>query len=322
MRRPWHAKMKAAFGGGDTLDLDAMTAGKREELRQIAEAIIFIREDGPKLREQAVSEVESCSGLLDELVDDRRKDNPDAVRKVTDMVRIAVLNEWKTKKSDYEGDGGWSEGRLQPRRPRRAGEDRDDAAVVGGRSRPLRPRDRGDPACADDARRHHPVGLGRQVVGRHAGALPRGTPQAAQHRRRRRGLQVHAPQFDAERHAPSQGDGRRHPSGADRHPLRPAGGRQARPEVGPEDLPRHREAPRRADRPRGLKAKLSGSHVGQLEVERGSDGIKLHLRSGFAGTLASTPSSARSSTRTIRYCQPASMGVWNSWAGLKSAAAS
>ncbi len=285
MRRPWHQKMKAAFGGGEKLDLGAMSNEKREELRQIAEAIIYIREDAPKLRELARADVESYSGLLDELSATRRRANPDAIRQVTDMVRIAVLYEWKSKKSDYEAAGGrlkegFNPAGLDVREKIEAtlktwGMDLDLFApeIDEALHSRITPDDliqwasdaKWSDATLERYRAEHPKLLSTDTVAAafksvlHSFTLDGNLHRKAMDDETRKSLISILSAFQ-------EGDkldlkaGQKISLDTGKLPVEPTG-------------------------LAGLKAKLSGSHIGQFEVERGSDGIKLHLRSGLAGTL-------------------------------------
>lgn len=285
MRRPWHAKMKAAFGGGGRLDLDGMDPKKLDDLREIAEAIVFIREDAPKLRETAVSEVRTLSGMMDELVAVRRRDNPAAIRTVNDMVRLAVLDEWRTRKSDFEAVGGTLKEGFNPADPdmRR----RIEKTLVGWGLDidTFRPEidevvnarmtvddllewakdTRWSDATIDRFRSEHPGTFSREGVTAAFKSVLRGfTPDGLLHRKAmdeetRTSLVSLLTAFQ-------EGDkldlkaGQKITLDSGKIPVEPTG-------------------------LAGLKAKLSGSHLAQFEVERGSDGLKLHLRSGFAGTL-------------------------------------
>lgn len=285
MRRPWQQKFKSAFGGGKSVDLSGMDKARLEDLRKIAQAIVFLREDAPLLRESAVKEVEKNSAMLDELVRVRRQDNPKAIGKVNDMVRLAVLNEWKTKKSDLEISGGKVKEGFNPADPDVRKKIEKTLAGWGLDLESFRPEIdeilharmtvddligwAKDSSWSDATIEHfketHPKTFSKEgVVGFFKDVLHDFTPD---------GL-LHCKTMDDDTKNTmismlssfQEGD-----------KLDLKAGQKLTLDTG-----------KLAVEPSGLvgvKAKLSGSHIGQFEVERGSDGFKLHLRSGFGGSL-------------------------------------
>lgn len=285
MRRPWHAKMKAAFGGGDRFEIASMSPQKLEDLRSIAEAIVFLREDGPKLKDLAVNDVKIYSAMLDERAAARRKDNPAAIRTVNDMVRLAGLNEWRTRKSDFEVTGGRLKEGFNPADPDVRQKIEKTLTGWGLDLEAFRPEidevvhsrmtvddllqwakdTNWSDATIERYRQEHPKTFSREgVASAFKSVLHAFTPDGLMHRSA----------MDADTRdslislltAFQEGDkldlksGQKITLDSGKIPVEPSG-------------------------LAGLKAKLSGSHIAQFEVERGSDGLKLHLRSGFGGTI-------------------------------------
>jgi hypothetical protein len=281
MRRPWYNKVAAAFGGGSKPDIEHL-----RKLQQVAEAIIYVREGAPNRLNEIADAIETKGFELDRLLQTRREQNPGAMQHVTDIVRTAVLTEWKNTKTDLNvKDGVVSEGYNPAIDPARKAI-MDTLARWGftpeefARFSPeidsvLFSRMTGDDivqwhseanwskASIDEYRESHPERFTRAgILETWQGIKQSFSIDSLLNRKvmdettktsllnTLSGLQE-GDKFDLK-------SGQRITLDSGKIPVDPTG-------------------------LVGIRARLAVSHLGQFEIERGSDGFKLHLRSGFAG---------------------------------------
>lgn len=123
MTQSWSAKafnkISDMFGarGGKVPDIDEL-----RNLREVAEAIVYVRETGPMGNAQLEQELSHLGTVIDGFAEMRSQRDPGAMAHVRTMIRAAVLAEWRTAKTDmtidsvdpemvdYHGAGGVSEG--------------------------------------------------------------------------------------------------------------------------------------------------------------------------------------------------------------------
>jgi hypothetical protein len=278
MRKPWHAKVKVAFGGGDVPDI-----ARLQQLRQVAEAIVYIRETGPEHMEALRQQVEGNGAALDMVLAQRREAAPGTMQRVTDMIRLAVLSEWSAAKTDFTlKDGTVSEGFNPSIPPART-------AIEKRLTEWGLPLDRFAPELddvlysrlsADDViqwatearwssatiaayREAHPERLSRAGIrAAFAELAHQFTPDALLHRRVMddgvKGSLLGMIEGFQEGDKLDLKAGQRITLDSGKIPVEPTG-------------------------LAGIKAKLAMAHIGQFEIERGGDGYKLHLRTGLEG---------------------------------------
>ncbi|WP_187371555.1 hypothetical protein, partial [Methylobacterium oryzihabitans] len=257
-------------------------AARRRRLEAVADAIVFIREDGPTLQAQLGDRISDHGAALDAIVAARRAANPQ-LGAVTDMIRAAVLNEWLGAKADLTVTGdAVAEGFDPAAAPARARIEARlaDWGVTPDRFAPeidsvlyarMTPADlqqwgrevRLSPPMRAELKAREPrffqegggvAGAMRDV---RRGAIDALTNRATMTPDTRGHLFALLGSFQ-------EGDkldlkaGQRIGLDSGKIPIDPAG-------------------------IAGLKAKIAAARLGQFEVERGSDGYKLHLRAGYEG---------------------------------------
>lgn len=75
-------------------------------LKEIADLVIFLKEDGPNRLQALQEKVEAHGAALDACLDFRAGLAPGAIRMVVDMVRVAMLAEWTKAARDHAFAGG------------------------------------------------------------------------------------------------------------------------------------------------------------------------------------------------------------------------
>ncbi|WP_298962172.1 hypothetical protein [uncultured Methylobacterium sp.] len=257
-------------------------AARRRRLEAVADAIVLIREDGPTLQAQLGDRISDHGAALDAIVAERRAANPQ-LGAVTDMIRAAVLNEWLGAKADLTVKGdAVAEGFDPAAAPVRA---RIEARLAGwgvtterfapeidsvlyarmspadlqqwGREVQLSPPMRAELKAREPRFFQEGGGVAGAMAEIGRGAIDALTDRATMTPRTRGHLFALLGSFQ-------EGDkldlkaGQRIGLDSGKVPFEPSG-------IG------------------GLKAKIAAARLGQFEIERGSDGYKLHLRAGYEG---------------------------------------
>ncbi|MCW1840381.1 hypothetical protein [Prosthecomicrobium hirschii] len=258
--------------------------GELARLKDVCEAIVYIRETGPSLLEKHGGEIETGGGALDDLVAQRREAHPKAMGQVTDMVRAAVLSEW--------ANGGFSHAKS-------------DLTVKDGVSETFDPAS--DPARKSIENRLKGWGLDLDTFAPEIDSVLYSRMSASDMRQWFQEANLSSETVDrirVENPAFFSKAGMVDLMKSIGHGFTPDGllNRKVMDESTKSSLISMLSSFQEGDKldlragqritldsgkipvePTGLvgiKAKLSGAHIGQFEIERGSDGFKLHLRTG------------------------------------------
>lgn len=276
MHRSGWAKITAKFRDAPTID-------DIKDLKQVCEAIVTIREDGPKRLETLEKRIEETGQVLNTMAMDRMRDNPE-LRSVVNLVRAAVLHEWTKASGTAKVDFSVSKGEVLEGFDPSSGKTREaidklltawgvdlDAfapeidSVLFSRMSPADMKTWFGqmtlaPETVDRLHRQNPalfskdglIDIGRSI--KHAFTIDGLLNRKVMDDRTKTELLSMLASF-------KEGDkldlraGQRITVDSGKIPVEPTG-------------------------LVGIKAKLSGAHLGQFEIERGSDGYKLHLRTG------------------------------------------
>lgn len=87
-------------------DQDKIRELATRELRSVAESMVYIRETGPMGMVQLEKQLSDMGTVLEGLTAHRRDREPEAMRNVTTMIRAAVLSEWQNAKNDLSIKNG------------------------------------------------------------------------------------------------------------------------------------------------------------------------------------------------------------------------
>jgi hypothetical protein len=95
-RRPWHQKVASFFGGA--------TRPKIQDLRQlndVTKAIVFVRETADLLKAKTDLDIADAGEKMDGILEGRRKDQPHVMEFTRQLVRTAVLANWPSGGKDF-----------------------------------------------------------------------------------------------------------------------------------------------------------------------------------------------------------------------------
>lgn len=96
MHRPWHQKVAAAFGRGSSPSIDDIA-----RLRTAAQAIIYLREGASNDRGTLDKQIETQGKAMEGILVERMRDNPIEVSAVRQIIRTAVLASWPQGGRDF-----------------------------------------------------------------------------------------------------------------------------------------------------------------------------------------------------------------------------
>lgn len=276
MHRSGWAKITAKFRDAPTID-------EIRGLKDVCQAIVTIREDGPKRLEVLEKRIEDTGQILNTMAMDRMRENPE-LRSVVNLVRAAVLHEWTKASSTGKVDFSVKDGEVLEGFDPSSGKTREaidklltewgvdldafapeiDSVLFSRMSVADMKTWFGQmtlaPETVDRLHRQSPalfskdglIDIGRSI--KHAFTIDGLLNRKVMDDRTKTEILSMIASF-------KEGDkldlraGQRITVDSGKIPVEPSG-------------------------LVGIKAKLSGAHLGQFEIERGSDGYKLHLRTG------------------------------------------
>jgi hypothetical protein len=261
MHTPWHAKL---IGNDKPPKIEDLAA-----LREVAQAIIYLRETAPQGKELLTTQMSWIEPNLEQIIKKRREAAPEAMQHVTSMVRAAVLAEWHKVGGDYEIVKGEVVEKFDPSSPKTR-----EAIETTLKSWGL-----DIEAFTPEIDSVVYSRMAREDIGLWGSEMRFSDAMLEQMRdKRTMGEILH----------PERLIGRRGMDPETRDSLLSMlNGFQEGDKI---DL----KAGQRVTLDSGkvglegqwfVRAKLAGAHLGQMEVELGSDGYKIHFRSGLEGKL-------------------------------------
>lgn len=262
MHRPWHQKLSAAFGRADRPDI--ATLGR---LREAAESIVYLRDTAPREKAALNDRIVVQAVLMDDILADRARAHPQEMETARQLIRTAILDSWPPGVRDVTLSKGHASDGYDPASKRDTivaqlkqwGLDTDrfgpeiDKEMYGTLTVADMRRWSGEatlsPAIRDRPTTFRGVFFGTESI------TARRDLDAPTKRALLTSLETMADGGKLSLKA-----GHRITLDTGKIPLEPTGLNT-------------------------LKAKLAGASVGHMEVERGSDGYRLHLRSGGEGKI-------------------------------------